>query len=79
MGSLTLVHMGESPEPVIKPMAEAMPREESRALADELLGPLLRDEKNQENDHMKLAGIAALGAFDPDRARPVTEWGIPEG
>ena len=27
MGSLTLVHMGESPELVIKPMAEAMPPE----------------------------------------------------
>jgi Carboxypeptidase regulatory-like domain len=75
MGSLTLVHMGESPEPVIKPMAEAMPREKSRALADELLGPLLRDEKNQQNDHMKLAGIAALGAFDPDRALDLLQSG----
>jgi hypothetical protein len=66
--SLTLARRSESPEPVITPMAEAMPLEESRALAEELLGPLLRDERNQGNDHMQLAGIAALSAFDPVRA-----------
>ncbi len=38
-------------------------------------GALLRDEKNQQNDHMKLAGIAALGAFDPDRALDLLQSG----
>jgi hypothetical protein len=47
IGSLTLARRSESPEPVIKSMAEAMSLEESRGLAEELLGPFLRDERNR--------------------------------
>ena len=44
MGSLTLVRMSEAPGPVMKPLAEPIPPEESRALAERLLEPYLHDE-----------------------------------
>ena len=48
MGSLTLVRTSEAPEPVMKPLADPIPPEESRALADRLLEPYLHDP--MEND-----------------------------
>ncbi len=75
MGSLTLARRSESPEPAIRPMAEAMPLSESRRLAEELLEPLLDDEKNHGNPHLKLAGIAVLAAFDPAAALELLQDG----
>ena len=36
--------------------------------SEKLLGPLLRDDLNQGNAHLKLASIAAVSEFDPVRA-----------
>ena len=43
VGSLTLVRASEAPGPVMKPLADPIPPEESRALADRLLEPYLHD------------------------------------
>jgi hypothetical protein len=68
VGSLTLVRASEAPGQIIKPMADPIPPEESRALAGRLLEPYLRDAEEKGDDHLRLAAISALSAFDLGRA-----------
>ena len=68
VGPLTLVRTGEAPGPVMKPMADPIPPEESRALADRLLEPYLPADPEKGDDRARLAAIAVLGEFDMARA-----------
>lgn len=68
LGSLTLVRASEIPEKVMKPLADPIPPEESRALANRLLEPYLQEPLENENDGPRLAAIRALGAYDLERA-----------
>ena len=68
VGSLTLVRASEAPGPVMKPLADPIPPEESRALADRLLEPYLHDAMENGDDEPRLAAISALSEFDLDRA-----------
>ena len=68
VGSLTLVRTSEAPGPVMKPMADPIPPEESRALADRLLEPYLHDPMENDDDELRLKAISALSEFDLDRA-----------
>jgi hypothetical protein len=68
VGSLTLVRTGESPGAVMKPLADPIPHEEARALADRLLAPYLPEDPGKGEDRAWLAAIEALGQFDLDRA-----------
>ena len=56
MGSLTLARTSEAPGQVIKPLADPIPPEESRALADRLLEPFLRDAPEKGDDTRQAAG-----------------------
>ncbi len=75
LGSLTLVRTSETPGPVMKPLADPIPLAESRALADRLLEPYLRDPSEKDDDEPRLAAIAALSEFDVDRALELLEAG----
>ena len=75
MGSLTLVRASESPGPVMKPLADPIPPEESRALADRLLEPYLHDPMENGDDEPRLAAISALSEFDLDRALELLQNG----
>jgi len=74
-GSLTLVRASEPPGPVMKPLADPIPPEESRALADRLLEPYLHDPMEKGDDHLRLAAISALSEFDLDRALELLQNG----
>ncbi len=74
-GSLTLVRASEPPGPVMKPIADPIPPEESRALAYRLLEPYLRDPMEKDDDELKLTAISALSEFDPDRALELLQNG----
>ena len=50
MGPLTLVRTSEAPGPVMKPLADPIPPEESRALANRLLEPYLHDPIENDDD-----------------------------
>ncbi len=67
-GLLTLVRTSEAPGSIMKPLPDPIPPEESRALADRLLEPYLRDPMENGDDHARLAAISALSEFDLDRA-----------
>ena len=67
-GSLTLVRTSEAPGPVMKPLADPIPHEESRALADRLLEPYLHGPMENGNDEPRLTAILALSELDLDRA-----------
>jgi hypothetical protein len=73
--SLTLVRASEAPGPVMKPLADPIPPEESRALADRLLEPYLGDPMENDNDELRLAAISALSEFDLDRALELLQDG----
>jgi len=75
VGSLTLVRASEVPGPAMKPLADPIPPEDSRALADHLLKPYLGDETEQADDRTRLAAISALGAFDPEHALELLQTG----
>jgi hypothetical protein len=75
LGSLTLVRASEAPGPVVKPMADPIPPDESRALADRLLEPYLHDPMENDNNEPKLAAISALMEFDLDRALDLLQNG----
>ena len=75
MGSLTLVRASETPEPVMKPLADPIPPEESRALADRLLEPYLHEPMENDDDEPRLAAISALSEFDLDRALELLQNG----
>jgi hypothetical protein len=75
MGSLTLARTSESPEPVMKPLADPIPPAESRALANRLLAPYLPDELENADDEPRLSAIVALSEFDVDRALELFENG----
>ena len=68
VGPLTLVRANETPEQVMKPLADPIPPAESRALADRLLEPYLRDPIGNGDDESRLSAISALSEFDLDRA-----------
>ncbi len=75
MGPLTLVRTSETPEPVMKPLADPIPLAESRALANRLLAPYLRDALENADDEPRLSAIVALSEFDVDRALELFENG----
>ena len=75
VGSLTLARASEAPEPVVKPLADPIPPEESRALADRLLEPYLRDTPENGDDRPKLRAISVLSEFDLDRALDLLQNG----
>ena len=75
LGSLTLVRASETPGPVMKPLADPIPPEESRALANRLLEPYLHEPLKNENDEPRLAAIRALSEFDLDRALELLQNG----
>jgi len=68
LGSLTLVRASEVPGSVMKPLADPIPPEESRAMANRLLEPYLHDPMANDPDELTLAAISALSEFDCDRA-----------
>ena len=68
VGVLTLVRASETAGPVMKALAEPIPSEESRALANRLLDPYLQDAPENDDERPSLAAISALGEFDLDRA-----------
>ena len=75
LGSLTLVRTSEAPGPVMKPLADPIPLEESRALADRLLEPYLHGPMENGDDEPRLAAIGALSEFDLDRALELLQDG----
>ena len=58
----------EAPGPVMSPMADPIPPEESRALADRLLEPYLPAEPEKGDDRARLEAISVLSEFDMARA-----------
>ncbi len=68
LGTLTVTRASEPPGTVMKPMADPIPPEESRALADRLLGPYLQDPMENIDVEARLYAILALSEFDLDRA-----------
>jgi hypothetical protein len=68
VGPLALVRPGEAPRPVMKPSPDPISPEESRALADRLLEPYLREDPENGDERPRLAAIAVLSLFDPARA-----------
>jgi hypothetical protein len=68
VGSLTLVRASEALGEIMKPLADPITPNESRALADRLLEPYLHEAPEKENDRARLAAILALSEFDVDRA-----------
>ncbi len=68
LGLLTLAREDETPGRVIKPLADPIPQEESRALADRLLEPYLRPAMENGDDRPDPMAISALSEFDVDRA-----------
>ena len=52
----------------MKPLADLIPQEESRAVAVRLLDPYLNDPPENGNDEPTLTAILALSEFDLDRA-----------
>ncbi len=75
LGPLTLVRLSEAPGPVMKPLADPIPAEESRALADRLLEPYLRDPMENDDNEPRLTAIHSLSEFDLEpRRRAVREW-----
>ena len=68
VGPFTLLRTSETPDSVIKPLADPMPPGESRALANRLLEPYLHDATDKGRDDRIPAAISTLGEFDPDRA-----------
>ena len=70
----TLVRINETPEPAIKPLPDAVPPDESRALANRLLEPYLIGPNDDDDHRPDLAALASLCEFDVElRARPVSE------
>ena len=74
LGSLTLVRTSETPEPVMKPLADPIRLAESRALANRLLAPYLPDQV-ENDDEPRLSAIVALSEFDLERALELFENG----
>jgi RNA polymerase sigma-70 factor (ECF subfamily) len=68
VGSLTLVRTSEAPGPVMKPLADPIPPEESRALAERLLEPYLQGPIENVRDELRLTAIFVLSEFDLGRA-----------
>ncbi len=68
VGALQLVRMTEGAAPILKALADPISPEESRALADRLLAPYLKHDPHKDDERTRLAAIASLGEFDPDRA-----------
>ena len=54
--------------PVMRPLADPISPEESRALADRLLAPYLKHDPQKDDERSRLAAIASLSEFDPDHA-----------
>ncbi len=75
MGSLTLARTSEAPERVVKPLADPIPPEESRALADRLLEPYLRDAPEKGDNNRRLRAISVLSEFDLGRALDLIQIG----
>jgi RNA polymerase sigma factor (sigma-70 family) len=75
VGSLTLVRASDAPGPIMKPMADPIPPEESRALANRLLEPYLQDPIENGHDELRLTAISALTEFDLDRALDLLQHG----
>ena len=75
VGSLTLTRTSEGPGPGVKPLADPIPPEESRALADRLLEPYVHDAIENDNADCRLAAILALSEFDLDRALEMVQTG----
>ena len=59
----------------MKPMADPIPPEESRALANRLLEPYLHDPMENDDDELRLTAISALSEFDLDRALELLQNG----
>jgi Carboxypeptidase regulatory-like domain len=57
----------EPPDRAMKPMADPIPPEEARTLANRLLEPYLRD-LNDKDERIKLQALMALTDLAPDRA-----------
>ncbi len=68
VGPLVLARTTEGLGPTVKPQANPIPPEESRALADRLLAPYLPEEAEEADQEAKLAVIASVAEFDLDRA-----------
>jgi hypothetical protein len=75
LGTLTAVRNSEDAGPPIKPLADPIPFEESRALAARLLEPYLREDPPRADYRARLAAIAVLGEFDLDRALDLLQDG----
>jgi hypothetical protein len=68
VGPMTLTRGDEAHRPVMKPLPDPIPPEESRALADRLLEPYLREAPENGDERPRMVAIAVLGEFDPGRA-----------
>jgi hypothetical protein len=68
LGPFTLVRSDESEGPAMRPQADPIPPEESRALADRLLEPYLPEDPEKGDNRARLTAISVLGGYDPDRA-----------
>ena len=60
---------------VMKPLPDPISAEESRALADRLLAPCLKDDPQKDDDRTRLAAISSLCEFDPDHALELMRGG----
>jgi hypothetical protein len=75
VGLLTLVRINEAPGPVVRPLADPIPAEESRALADRLLEPYFHDIEENGDDGRRLAAIGVLSQFNLVRALDLLQNG----
>jgi hypothetical protein len=65
---LTLVRMSEAPDRKMAALAEPIPTDEARSLANRVLEPYLQKALEQGTDFDKSAALEALSTFDLERA-----------
>jgi hypothetical protein len=75
LGSLTLARESEIAEKPMKPLADPIPRDESRALANRLLEPYLQEPVDNDNQAPRLEAIRALSEYGLDRALELLQNG----
>jgi RNA polymerase sigma factor (sigma-70 family) len=73
---LTLVRTNEAPDRLMTALAEPIPADEARALADRVLEPYLQDVLEKGNDISKQPVLEVLSTFDPDRALDLFKKGV---
>ena len=73
---LTLVRTSETPDRTMTVLAEPIPPDKARALADRLLEPYLQQRPAKASSSAMSAAIRALSTFDLDRALDLFQKGI---